>query len=77
MTKCPHQNLLLLSAAKHRVQCRHCHLTILADELGDGYCPECYEADGWKRSDFETVETSGEENTRYRCEDCNAVIELE
>ena len=77
MTECNHQTLVLLPDTRQKLQCRHCHLTIMADELGDGYCPECYEIDGWKRSDFESVVTSGTEKTRYRCEECHIIIEYE
>jgi transposase-like protein len=47
----------------------------LEDDLVEGYCPECYEADGLKRTDFETVEAAGGGKTRYRCEKCNIIIE--
>jgi len=77
MAECSHQNLVLLPGAKRKVQCRHCHLTILVDDLVDDYCPECYEADGWKRYDFETVASQGSDAIRYRCEQCNAVIASE
>ena len=66
---------MLLPKAKGRVRCLHCHLTLLADELGEGYCPECFETKGMKRFDFETVDTPGEGKTRYRCEECNIIIE--
>jgi rubredoxin len=50
-------------------------LTIRAEELGDSYCPECYEADGNKKYDFEKIETKEPETDRYRCEKCGAIIE--
>jgi DNA-directed RNA polymerase subunit RPC12/RpoP len=71
---CTHTNLLLLSKSNDRVRCRHCHLTIRADQLGHGYCPECYEVSGRKRYDFETVDDPGDQETRYQCEDCGALI---
>jgi hypothetical protein len=55
------------------MRCRHCHLTIREDELDGGWCPECYEASGQRRSDFETV--AGEDGgVRYRCEDCGILV---
>jgi len=77
MTVCHHRNLALLPEKKDRVRCCHCHLTISADELGDGYCPECYEIDGRKRYDFEAVAAEKNGKVRYRCEECGAVIECE
>jgi hypothetical protein len=48
-------------------------LTIRSDELDGGYCPECFERTGRRHEDFETVPTS--DATRYRCEDCGAIID--
>jgi predicted RNA-binding Zn-ribbon protein involved in translation (DUF1610 family) len=73
MPSCPHRNLLLLEAPAPRLRCRHCHLTIRADELGGGPCPECYEAGGQRRYDFETLATR-EGGVQYRCEDCGVLI---
>ena len=70
-------NLVLLAEPKGRVRCRHCHLTIQSDELGKRYCPECYEATGSKRYDFEPVPEPEIAVVRYRCEDCGLVIEVE
>jgi len=75
MKKCSHRELTLLPGSKPKARCRHCHLTLFADELGEDYCPECYEVDGEKRSDFEIVETADGGKTRYRCEKCNIIIE--
>ena len=75
MTACTHHNLVLLSAPKKRVRCRHCHLTIDSAELGDNYCPECYEVHGRKRYDFETVEDGQADLVRYRCEECGVIID--
>jgi len=73
-------NLVLLPDEKNKLRCRHCHLVIAPDELQGGYCPECYEAHGKKQYDFEEIEAgeNGEnEKTRYRCEDCGVIIEVE
>lgn len=75
MSSCTHSKLELLPEEKKRLRCLHCHLTIAADELGAGYCPECYELHGKKRYDFEKVEPEKKGITRYRCEDCGAIIE--
>ncbi|MBL0714990.1 MAG: hypothetical protein JJV98_14960 [Desulfosarcina sp.] len=73
MPSCPHRNLLLLDAPALRLRCRHCHLTIRADELDGGPCPECYETSGQRRYDFETlaVDNAG---VHYRCEDCGILM---
>jgi len=57
-----------------KLRCRHCHLTISAEELGTGDCPECFERDGIKRYDFEEISAPGLKKTQYRCEDCGAII---
>jgi transposase-like protein len=44
-----------------------------ADDLGDGYCPECFDSTGVKRYDFELI-SSGATVTRYRCEECGVII---
>jgi len=74
MTQCIHRRLTLLPGEKHRLQCRYCHLTISEDELEEGYCPECYESEGWKRYDFDPVAPENLAETRYRCEECNIII---
>jgi predicted RNA-binding Zn-ribbon protein involved in translation (DUF1610 family) len=68
-------NLVLIPEEKNKLRCRHCHLVISPEELQGSYCPECYEAHGKKRHDFEEIETGENEKTRYRCEDCGVVIE--
>jgi predicted RNA-binding Zn-ribbon protein involved in translation (DUF1610 family) len=73
MTPCQHRNLVLLPAAAPRLRCRHCHLTLAAEELGRGPCPECREATGRQRFDFEPV-APGPRTVRYRCEDCGALM---
>ena len=75
MSSCPHLNLLLLEAPAPRMRCRHCHLTIRADELDGGPCPECYETGGQKRYDFETLRPR-DAGVQYRCEDCGTLISV-
>lgn len=75
MNTCNHDQLILLPEPVKRMRCRHCHLTIKADELGSGYCPECYEASGVKRDDFEEIKASKAGITRYQCEACGTIIE--
>ena len=75
MSSCPHNNLLLLPQAPRKRRCRHCHLTIRADELGDSFCPECFEKDGERRYDFEEIAKPETHKAQYRCEDCGAIIE--
>ena len=81
MDNCPHTNLILLDFGEQRqkLRCRHCHLTIDEQELADGYCPECYEATGYKRSEFDEVnhDPATSDITRYRCEDCGTFIDAE
>jgi hypothetical protein len=52
-------------------------LSITADELRGGYCPECFETQGKKRYDFEDAVEEGAGNVGYRCEECGALIECE
>ncbi|MDY6831619.1 MAG: hypothetical protein SWC96_07205 [Thermodesulfobacteriota bacterium] len=75
MTRCNHTNLALIPGNRPRARCRHCHLTIEVKELGDGYCPECFESSGRKHYAFEPVATDTTGPSRYRCEDCGVVIE--
>jgi len=49
-------------------------LTIAAEELGDGYCPECFDSKGEKNFDFENAPIIGGNLARYRCEKCGAII---
>jgi len=72
---CKHQTLVLLPPPDKKLRCRHCHLTIAEEELADGHCPECYEAYGLKRRDFEPVEPEKGGKARYVCENCGAVID--
>lgn len=77
MDDCAHTNLTVLHDTRQKLRCRHCHLTITADELPDEFCPECYEATGYKNYDFDVVEKTGPQPTRYRCEECGMMIEDE
>ncbi len=75
MNSCEHKNLALLPEQKSRVRCKHCHLTIQADELGKSYCPECFEETGKRRYDFEEIPAEKTKVAQYRCEDCGIIIE--
>nr|CBX27545.1 unknown protein [uncultured Desulfobacterium sp.] len=75
MDNCKHKHLVLLPQQSSRLRCVHCHLTIKADELEDGYCPECFEAKKQKYYDFEEVKSSHNAATIYRCESCGIMIE--
>ncbi len=75
MSSCKHATLVLLPDKKNVLRCQHCHLTIKADELGEGYCPECYEINGTKQSHFEEVATEDTGRAIYRCEDCGLMVE--
>ncbi len=75
MTICDHSKLVLITENESRRRCRHCNLTIKADELAGGYCPECYEESGVRRYDFEEVPAEPSGGVKYRCEKCHAIIE--
>jgi hypothetical protein len=77
MTSCSHLTLVLLPEKKDMLRCRHCHLTINAGELGEGYCPECFEVHGRRRYDFDTIEAKDKGKIRYQCEQCGIIIETE
>jgi len=64
----------LLPSQGKKLRCRHCHLTIGQEELAGGYCPECYEAYGVKRRDFEELEEEDAGKVRYSCEECGIII---
>ena len=72
---CPHHHLLLLPQPTKRLRCQDCHLTINANELTRGYCPECFEVRGKKRYAFEEVPEVNATTAHYRCEDCGVVID--
>jgi hypothetical protein len=75
MSDCPHTVLALAPARSPRLRCRHCHLTIAADELGSGSCPECLDAYGIQRRDFEPVADDAGGGVRYCCEACGLIVE--
>ncbi len=75
MPACKHEVLTLMPLPEARVRCRHCHLTISAQELGSGCCPECLEVYGLRRSDFEEVRADSEGRTRYRCDACGLILD--
>jgi len=52
-------------------------LTLKTDELEDGYCPECFEAQGKKHYDFEEVKSPENAKTIYRCDGCGIMIECD
>ena len=72
---CNHKNLQLVAEPKKRLRCRHCHLTITENELGNKFCPECYEQHGKKRYDFDDVKDKKTKLTQYKCEQCYAIIQ--
>ena len=69
MSSCQHKTLVLLKS-KPRKRCQHCHLTLSADELGEGYCPECFETQGRKRFDFDEVQETENDHPQYVCDEC-------
>ena len=77
MDSCTHKNLILLAPPKNRIRCTHCHLTLKREELRSAYCPECYEAEGVKRKEFEEVAEPENQLVNYSCEDCGAFIPVE
>ncbi len=78
MTSCNHNSLVLLPGEKNRLRCQHCHLVIKAEDLQDGYCPECFEISGKRQYDFEEVADATKAGiTKYRCEECGITIECE
>lgn len=77
MTSCRHNRLSLISQTGKKLRCRHCHLTIDEEELGESCCPECLEIHGVRRQDFEEVEQENKDKVQYRCDDCGALIEID
>jgi hypothetical protein len=74
MTSCSHTTLELLAARTRTLRCRQCHLTLGAEELQDGPCPECLERFGRRHYEFDDIETHGDVAATYRCEDCGVII---
>jgi Zn finger protein HypA/HybF involved in hydrogenase expression len=74
MSACRHTTLELLPERRSTVRCKHCHLTLSADEIGDGFCPECFDGTRVKRYDFESLSSGSASVVRYRCEECGAII---
>ena len=74
MESCNHTTLELLPGRKKTLRCRQCHLTIDANELGDGFCPECFDRSGKKFYEFEETESKDGGAATYRCEECGAII---
>jgi hypothetical protein len=74
MKACSHTTLELLPQRKTTFRCRHCHMTLSGDDLGEGFCPECFEASGSKRYAFEEIEIPERGIARYKCEECGAII---
>jgi hypothetical protein len=76
MNECHHANLELLPVRKRTLRCRHCHLTLDGAELGDNYCPECFDRSGQRRYEFDEVESAGDAVATYRCEQCGAIVKM-
>jgi hypothetical protein len=74
MESCNHKNLELLPGPRPKVRCRHCHLTLAAEDLAEGFCPECFDASGQKRYEFEELASPETAPSRYRCDDCGVII---
>ena len=74
MPSCRHATLELLVERKVTMRCRRCHLTMAAEELGNGHCPECFDSSGTKHRDFEELTHTPSQAARYRCEDCGILI---
>jgi hypothetical protein len=51
-------------------------LTLDSEELGDSYCPECFDRSGKRRYEFDEVETVDADVATYRCEECGAVVKM-
>ena len=73
MESCRHLRLVLVRAEVKR-RCRQCQLVLSIEELGDSFCPECYEEKGQRNYDFENVKDATEGKALYLCEDCGAGI---
>ena len=76
MGSCNHTALELLPVRKRTLRCRHCHLTIDAEELADNCCPECLEKSGKRRYDFDELAAADQGIATYRCEECGAIVKI-
>ena len=74
MSACSHRLLELLPEEEDRVRCRHCDLTISKAELGGGCCPECFDRSGDRHYDFDELREGNRGVSRYRCEECGAIV---
>lgn len=74
MNDCVHAVLWLLPPPPPKLRCRHCDLRISEDELAGGACPECLEATGRRRREFEPVTPDERDGARYRCEACGLLV---
>ncbi len=75
MSECLHKNLVLIKEISNKLRCNICHLTLTPEELGNNYCPECFESTGEKQFDFEKITLDHGNISRYRCEDCGVIIQ--
>ena len=55
MEPCKHTTLALVQP-EMKQRCRQCHLVLSKEELGDSFCPECFEASGQRKYDFDEVD---------------------
>jgi hypothetical protein len=74
MSSCSHTTLELLQPRKRTLRCRQCHLTLGAEEVPDGYCPECFERSGRRNHEFDEIETHSDGAATYRCEECGVIV---
>ncbi|MCP4714163.1 MAG: hypothetical protein GY868_03520 [Deltaproteobacteria bacterium] len=72
---CKHEILRLVPPTPGKLRCRHCHLVISEQEIGDGYCPECLEVSKIRRKDFDQIEAENAGTVRYCCEGCGMVVD--
>ena len=77
MTDCRHQNLVLLAKPGSKFRCTHCHLTLDASEMAEGFCPECLHTKGLRHSDFEEITPDIGPKVQYRCEGCGIMVEID
>jgi hypothetical protein len=74
VTRCRHPELVL-PRSRPRLQCRRCGLTLTAEELGAGPCPECLEDRGERRREFEPLPGVPPGDRGYRCAACGTRID--